>query len=313
MSVIRKIRSLAAILAVVWAFAPLSARADTTWNTTVTPTTTFSGTQMPQGLVSGNCTNNIPAVGCTSYGNQVQFLSGSTPLFATAYFVNTNAPSDTLQQAHLQVYTGTGFGIGVTSKTVSPAVNYGGSLDFNPQIGSSFTDINSTAPGHTVDNQGVYDMVVFQLPSSYFDVTQIVLNTFSTTAYASGAADFSIFVGGNSSASNLSLGGFTGVTLAQLTGTYGFTEIDYLGSMFTNNCSFTPTKTWSCNVNSNNLAGKYLIVAASLTNTNRNDDFKIASIVGHTLTKVAEPSSISLLFMGGIMVLYFRRRVAVRC
>ncbi len=301
MTMVRKTGSLLAILALAWIVVPLSARAATTWNTTVTPVTNTcpagSCSSQHEGLATSDPTM-LP------YGNQIQFTSSSSPslpLFATSYFVSTNASSSALQAANIEVYTGTGYGIGVTSETTA-AVKYGS--DPTPAPGSQFTEDVGNSPGHTVDNQGVYDMVVFQLPSSNFDVTQILLNTFTTSQYASGAADFTIFVGGNSSANALSLAGFAGVTLAQLTGTYGFTEINY-----------TNATGGTFNVNAGNLTGRYLIVAASLTNTNRNDDFKIASIVGNTLlTKVPEPSSISLLFVAGMMLLYFRRRrAAIRC
>jgi len=306
MTMIRKTGSLMAILALAWVLTPLSAQAATTWNTTVTPTTTVVGTTKPQGNPSGSgCVQSAtPAFGCANYGNQFQFnsTSGNLPLNATAYYVTTNATSSTLQAASIQEYVGNG--IGVTSLTTASAT-YGS--DPTPTT-TQFPEDIGNSPGHTIDNQGVYDMVVFQLPSSNFDVTQIALKTFSSTQYASGAADFTILVGGNASANALTLAGFAGKSLAQLTGTgagnYGFTELNY---------SHSTGGTF--NVNPGNLTGHYLIVIASLTNTNRNDDFKVSSIVGTTLTtKVAEPSSIAVLLAAALSMFYFqRRRSAARC
>ena len=285
MIMIRKTGSLMAVLVLAWAFAPLSVRAATTWNTAANPTSTScpvaSCSNQHEGLVVTD-PNMIP------YGNQFTFTStsGNLPLNATSYFVSSNATSSALQAANIEEYTGNG--IGVTSQTVNP----------------SFLENVGNTPGHTIDNQGVYDMVVFQLPSSNFDVTQIALKTFSTTQYASGAADFTILVGGNASANALTLAGFAGKTLAQLTGTgvgnYGFTPLDY-----------TNATGGTFNVNPGGLTGRYLIVIASLTNTSRNDDFKISSITGTTLIrKVDEPSSITLLLAATLSILYFRRRTA---
>lgn len=248
------------------------ARAATSWNTTGSYTTTVTGTLQHEGLVSTN-----PYI---YYGNQVEFLSGSTPLYATSYFVTSNSmtsSTNTLQAANLEVYQGTGYEIGVTSKTVGQYVE---------DVGNS--------PGHTVDNQGVYDMVVFKLPSSNFDVSQIVLNTFSTTQYASGAANFTVFIGGNSLVTSLS--SLSGVTLGSLTSTYGFTELNY-----------SSASGGTININPGNLTGQYLIVVASLTNPTRNDDFKIGAIVGSPRS-VPEPSTLLVFASGGIMLACFRRR-----
>jgi PEP-CTERM motif len=296
--VIRKTGSLIAVLALAWALAPLPARAATTWNTNVNPSSTScpagTCTTQHEGLVNTD-PNMIP------YGNQFTFKStvGNIPLNAEAYYVSTNATSSKLNAANIEEYVGNG--IGVTSQSTA-AVKYTGDQNL---VGSpSFVEDVGNSPGHTIDNQGVYDMVVFQLPSSNFDVTQIALETFSSSQYSSGAADFTVFAGGNSAADALSLAGFAGVTLAQLTSTYGFTEISYPSS---GNGTY--------NINPNNLTGRYLIVAASLANTKRNDDFKIASIAGTTLlTKVPEPSSITLLLVAALSMFYlWRRRAPVRC
>lgn len=247
-----------------------AARADTTWDTTGSYTTTVTGTLKHEGLASTD-PNMIP------YGNQIKFQSGGSPLYATSYFVTSNSSSSTLQAANIEVYQGTGYGIGVTSKTV----------------GSYIEDVGNS-PGHTVDNQGVYDMVAFQLPSANFDVTKITLNTFSTSQYSSGHADFTVFIGGNSLVTSLS--SLAGVTLGSLTSTYGFTELNY-----------SSATDGTFNINSGNITGQYLIVAASLTTTT-NDDFKIAQIVGNSSTRVPEPSTLLVFASGCIMLACFNRK-----
>jgi hypothetical protein len=249
-----------------------AARADTSWNTTGSYTTTVAGTWEHEGLASTD-PNWI------RYGNQIEFQSGGSPLYATSYFVTSNSSSSTLQAANIEVYQGSGYGIGVTSKTV----------------GSSYIEDVGNSPGHTVDNQGVYDMVAFQLPSANFDVTKITLNTFSTSQYSSGHADFTVFVGGNSQVTSLS--SLAGVTLGSLTSTYGFTELNY---------SHATDGTF--NINSGNVTGQYLIVAASLTNTWKSDDFKIAQVVGNSSTHVPEPSTLLVFGSGGIMLIFFNRK-----
>ena len=63
-------------------------------------------------------------------------------------------------------------------------------------------------------------------------------------------------------------------------------------------------------INSGDLTGQYLIVAASLTNTSRNDDFKIASVDGKTIAskKVPEPSTLALFGTAGLIAFRLRRR-----
>jgi hypothetical protein len=304
------------------------ADAATTWDLASTGTSSGGST----GLSSlGEDTTSSP-----SYGNQWAFTSGGQTLNAMAFWTCASGDSNCINTHSAitanNMYTGalvqySGLGLGVTS-TSTPAVTYHG----NPTIGSgaSFGDVTGSAPGHTVDNQGAYEFVAFQLPASNYRVTSITLNTFNATGaqggtstdgcpgspcnsgdYASGNADFTVFVG-NSLSSLTQLGSLSG-TSGVFSGTYDTTNTDVTGagiSGFTmvssccNNAGSTSTIT--ANI-SGGLTGRYIIIASSLTNGNRNDDFKIASLTANTVA-VGEPASLLLTGIAGTGTLYLRRR-----
>jgi hypothetical protein len=105
------------------------------------------------------------------------------------------------------------------------------------------------------------------------------------------------------------------MTLSQIE-SHGFTELlcDGAGSggAGTNNCSGPAANDAQgavISVNSNQLTGQYLIVASSLTDTTRTDDFKIGVVDGVLkTTKTPEPATVLLFATGGLMALRMRRR-----
>jgi len=298
------------------AAAPAQA-ADTIWNTsgsnpsgTTCANTanascvTAAGTLQLMGL----STDGNSGSATTSYGNEFTFkdTTGASALVSRSFFVDTGTTSGiannlttTLQTASLQVYSA---GLGVTSKTIR-----GNGTAASPQ----FLEANGSAPGHTTDNGGVFDIIAFKFPSTSYDVQKLTLSMFGGPNGA-GNSDFTYFIG-NGDASITSLADLSTHTLADLTGSHGFKEFlcDAAGSggPGTNNCSGPAANDAQgavINVNSQNVTGQYLIVAASLTNLNRNDDFKIGVVDG--VLKTPEPASLLLFATGGLVALRMRRR-----
>jgi len=295
--------------------------ADTIWNTngsnpsgTTCASTanascvTANGTTQLQGLSTAGNPSNLT----TQYGNEFTFMdsTGALALSARSFFVDTGntstltgATTTTLATASLQVY---GAGLGVTSKTI-----VGNGTTASPQ----FLEQNGSAPGHTTDNGGVFDIVAFKFPQSTYEVEKLTLSMFGS-APGAGLGDFTYFIG-NGDASLTSLADLTSHTLGDLTASHGFTQFlcdaAGAGGPGTNNCSGPGTQDAQgqvVSINSQEVTGQYLIVAASITNANRNDDFKIGVVDGviQSTTKTPEPATLLMFATGGFMAWRIRRR-----
>ena len=270
------------------------------WNTTNTFNPTSSSPTQPSTCPTGSSTgtssgpsgtgtkfcvttlannpnaNNLQNQGLTStsggvpqvvYGNQYTFTtSAGSVLQAGAFYLASNAGTSTFQLANLEAYTP---GLGVTSKTTSISTE---------QVGNT--------PGHTMDNQGVIDAILFKFPTSNYDVTSLTLSQFGTTN------NFNYFIGSASALS--SIGGLAGIQLQNLTVANGWTA----GGQVTG-ANGTPTT-----INAAGKTGEYLLVMAALNGTT--DDIKIAGVGGQT--KVPEPSTLAMFGTAGLIALRLRRR-----
>jgi len=312
----------AAVAALYLAAAPAQA-ASTTWNTTTnlnpstsspnqpssncsSPTQAGSGTTVclttPSSITNGTsgiANSGLQYQGLSSsasgdpkvvYGNQFTFTANGNALQVGAFFLNTNSTTDstnTFQVANLESYSP---GLGVTSKTVG-----------------SNSELVGNSPGHTMDNQSVYDAILFKFPSGNYDVTSLTLNLF-------GDGDFNYYIGSASALSSIQ--GLAGISLSSLTTANGWTN----GGAVTTNVSCNSSgsgcvnnggsnnNTITADINSADVTGQYLLVIAALNSSN-NDDIKIASVTGTQLTtKVPEPSTLALFGTAGLMAFRIRRR-----
>ena len=58
-----------------------------------------------------------------------------------------------------------------------------------------------------------------------------------------------------------------------------------------------------------NLKGKYLVVAADITDTSPEDKFKIRALTGEITTSVPEPATLVLLGVGALGLVVLKRRL----
>jgi hypothetical protein len=222
---------------------------------------------------------------------------GTQTITAQAFSINStpiNSSTSTVD-AQLGIYTGGGFGIGVTSLT-EPA-------------GSS--------PQHTVSNETNHDFVVFQLPAS-FNTLSMTLNQFcsaggdptnpgtcaSISQIGNDNADF-YFGNGSLSAIAAATAAHT-ETLGALTA--GLTHID--SKTLTGGVSHSGDET----LNLTGLPqGNLLVVIASLSDgvgsSNAPDYFKIGNLTAtQTTHNVPEPGTIAVFGVGLAGLAYLRRR-----
>jgi hypothetical protein len=285
---------LAAIAGVMSISVARAATLPTTW--------TFTSTTMcPAGSNCGSTPNQGQDTG--TIGMATVFTgSGGETLSAEAF--STTSATAALSTAFLGQYLGTGYGLGVSDNTeISHGVPY---------------------PDHTVSNEsGSSDVIIFQLPAGVA-VTGILLN-----GNFGGGTNADVYLGtgigtGSASGTTLTLGScasgsctgnnsgttsFTSQSLTSLVSNFGFVQVNgggtggqFNGSSTVNNISLT-----------DGIAYQYLIVVASLTDTNP-DYFKVGAVTAGTPTHtiaVPEPGTLALFGIGlaGLVALRRRRMV----
>jgi hypothetical protein len=308
----------AAIAALFLVAAPVEA-ATTTWDTGSNSNIPSTCPTQTSTLVPGSGTTSTTTTFCQSnagvtgsgsgvvsgvfYGNQFTYTNGGQTLTATAFYVNqlgsTGGNGGTkFQTANLEAYSP---GLGVSSYAVGAN---------GEAVGVS--------PGHTMDNQGGVDAILFKLPSANYNVTSLTLSLF-------GGGNFNYYIGSASAVTNL-----TTLTLAGLTTANGWTNGGEVvtnascnssggsctGTTSSSNDTITIANVASSDVNisksnvvfnATGVTGQYLLVMAAVGETT--DDIKIAAVSGAPgSTKVPEPSTLALFGTAGLIALRLRRR-----
>lgn len=242
-------------------------------------------------------------------------LVGATPAFAvvTANLDLTDRPglsgyigqSQTFQvtiggetvNATATAWTWTGTTNSISKSAVLGVWDKGLGVETRDSRGRVASSDNHTN-GHTIDNKGSYDFVVFQ-----FD--QVVeINSATLTAFKIGSStdlDLSVGIGNTNVAWNSILGVSD---IAALLGTR--TDIDRNST--TNNGG-----TYTIDINPNNLQGNLLFVGASFKSSDRDDGFKIGKLNLSTLPPappaVPEPATWAMMIAGfGLVGAAMRRR-----
>lgn len=201
-------------------------------------------------------------------------LSGSEVMKARAYSTPTASSSDTAPgysgnflAADIYKWGGSGLGIG------------------NRVSGDANDCIGSCNPEHSVDNQQVYDVMVFEAPNAYFDFEALSIGWYNNDS------DMRIFVGGNDLGANFDFTGmcFTGCG-SSIMGSSAWTD---LGTISDFHSASGGTKSLNTTA-----TGRYLVVSGALGQ--KNDYFKIDGLKGTQQTP--EPQTLALL-IGGLAIM----------
>jgi hypothetical protein len=207
----------------------------------------------------------------TAYGNVRTFTSSGFTIQVEAF--STPTATGTTTTAYLGQYSSNGLGVSNRIET---------------------NNVPGDAPpnDHTVDNYGSFDMVVFQFPADTWDAISAFLTEFDIAPTGDVDSDVTYWVGtGNGLFPTLS--SFDNKAIATIDANFTRTNVSHSGS---NNVLF------GSNGGADGATGRYLIVAASFTDTVGNDSFKIKTLAGNTppgqQAPVPEPGSILLLGSG---------------
>lgn len=294
----------AALFTIVVAATSLATAATYTWNTAATGLNPGSGT---------NCAGTgVNAVAC-----QTTFSSAGQTLIARAYSTpvyDTAAPFDVSgkwMEAQIAVYSGNGIGV----------------RNLNP----SDTVSEGSVPEHAIDNLGVKDLVVFELPTGVWDPVSFALG------YANTDSDIQAWVGGANLGANYDFRNacFAGTGCSQLVNDLGFVNIsDGMAAVTGGTVSpggasgaggmNVPTGVAAPFATTPNATGRYLIISGNLGcvqanpdpnhygcvgsngTTADNDFFKISALTAATTPPTGVPIP-SVLYLVGLGLLTMGR------
>lgn len=240
----------------------------------------------------------------TSAACQMSITVGTQTLKVRAYSTRTadQTSGGLWRSAQIAEYTG-GFGVTNLVNGTAPATT--------TDTGEGVT------PEHATDNNQVFDMLVFELPSSGFDLEAFRLGWASEQIGSGGTytgeADIQAFFGGNNLGSNynfsnacLSNNVNSPCTASQnLTGAggLGFTDIT---SLIANGGSNVPVNTTENILGTQ--SGRYLVMSGALNGTN--DNFKVNMIQASALVPPAlpEPAGLALFSLAACLMLRSLRK-----
>ena len=254
-----------------------------------------TATQWLSSGAAGNAAQMTMTVGGQTV--KVRAYSTQTPSSTSA-----TASAGNFTNAQLMLYGG---GFGITNNIIGDA-NEG------------------VAPEHATDNNQIFDVLVFELPTAGFDLDAFRLGYATEAVFPSttvtGEADISAFFGGNSlgadyNFSNACFSGCTGTNKA-LTGTggLGFTDITAHVTRTDTNVLLGPAPDNNAPSGidlaapGNQGPGRYLVLTGALGGSN--DNFKV-DMLKATAIPVPEPGTIALLGLGLLGLVTLRRRPAL--
>ena len=255
-----------------------------TWNTTSSCLTD------PPGPPGPSCAGNTTERTFTASGGQVLTVRA----FSSANAFASGAHTGNFVAAALGLYTA---GLGVTAPGSQPS-----------------GDGTGTNNQHAADNYGKGDLIVFKFPDAGYVPLSTFLTQFICPSGCSGVSsadintDIKAWVGG----AGKTFSNFTSLSFSTLTPANGFQQYPLTNGTTTPGAFLDGDGNRSVNLNFDppgltkplNLAGLYLIIAPDPAE--KNDGFKIGSIVG--TTSVPEPATLTLLALGAAGVGFLRRR-----
>lgn len=208
--------------------------------------------------------------------------SGTSSIASSGLFANTPT---------MAMFSGAGFGIG------------------NNIVGDTS---EGTPPEHAVDNNQIFDVIVFELPAAGFDLEAFRLG-WAQEGTISGQADLSVFFGGNALGANYDFTQtcFSGCASVLTSAAKGFTDITSILRRADNNALLT---TGDTNVPANidilangTQSGRYLVMTGALGGSN--DNFKVEMLRASGGTGTAPvPGTLALLGLGLVGLASVRRR-----